>query len=340
METYQTLYYFPIGGISLEDPKNFSKNPYSYKVIDALLNYSSVVNLTTRKKGILDILSYLKADIFFFNWVEDLPWNRFGTLQALFFLIIILPLLKILKKKIVWTMHNKGSHKGKKYFNSLIQKKLLKNAKLIITHSSEGICYVSHTFGEKFTKNVKFIHHPIDNNLNKINIFFQKYDLLIWGAQFEYKGIYEFVKFVEQNKITKKILIAGTFPDPEYYNKVLSVKPANIIIENKFIKDDDLVNLFEISGYIVFTHTPNTVLSSGALMYSLSYGCQIIASSVGAFKDLADEGIIFNFKTFDDIFKIVNDGEKINRNFLSSFIETNSYNSFALRIINEVSSGH
>ena len=107
--------------------KTSMKNSYQDNFIRNLENNPiKIVNKQT-KYGIFDIIAHFnKTDIFYFNFIENLPQRRFGLLQSLFFLFILL-FIKIFRKKIVWVLHNKISHSEsfkivKKSFNDYYAK--------------------------------------------------------------------------------------------------------------------------------------------------------------------------------------------------------------------------
>jgi len=148
-----------------------SYNPYIDDTIASLEKYYRVINNENPSdKGIFDLLKYIfKIDYLFLNWIENLPERKAGRIQTLFFLAI-LPILKLLGVKIVWTMHNKLSHsKDHLFLKKLIFKGLLNNAEIILTHSSEGVAY-----GENIKKGcgqrIHYFPHPVKDRRNKINI--------------------------------------------------------------------------------------------------------------------------------------------------------------------------
>ena len=70
--------------------KTSMKNSYQDNFIRNLENNPiKIVNKQTNY-GVLDIITYFnKTDIFYFNFIENLP-RRFGLLQSLFFIYLII----------------------------------------------------------------------------------------------------------------------------------------------------------------------------------------------------------------------------------------------------------
>jgi len=79
------------------------------------------------------------------------------------------------------------------------------------------------------------------------------------------------------------------------------------------------------------------VLSSGVLMETLSYGGDVLAPHIGAFKDAADDNLIDTFETYDDLIPLLNrkqGAHTIERKVvLDKFIEENSWPQFARKLI-------
>lgn len=311
-------------------------NPYIDDLIESCGRFINFINYEQPSKiGIFDILRYIfKLDYIFFNWIEKLPENKAGKIQTIF-LIMIFPIFKILKIKIVWTMHNKLSHSLEhEYWKKVIFKKMLKYSDIILTHSSEGI-----TYGNEIVtgseKKIHFFHHPIkDKRLSKK--LTKENDLLVWGTISPYKGVDKFLEYIYQNKLDKKykILIVGKITSVEYQKKLDQYKSEKILIENKFIEDALLQELIAKSKHVLFTYSQASILSSGVLMDSLGYGANIIGPNTGAFADLAKEGIINTYTDFQEMFQIIdeqlNDLSKIIPEKRSNlFLEENSWNKFA-----------
>jgi beta-1,4-mannosyltransferase len=315
-----------------------SYNPYIDDTIASLEKYYRVINNENPSdKGIFDLLKYIfKIDYLFLNWIENLPERKAGRIQTRFFLAI-LPILKLLGVKIVWTMHNKLSHSEDHLFlKKLIFKGLLNNADIILTHSSEGVAY-----GENIKKGcgprIHYFPHPVKDRRNKINTD-KQFDILIWGTLSPYKGILEFLRLLfEKNYLNKyKILIIGKSTSQNYFNLLLQYSNDNINIKDDFIDDAVLKELISQSDIVLFTYAKSSILSSGALMDSIGFGGNVVGPDVGAFADLAKEGIINTYRESDDMFMIIDAVIAKKDNFgnssIDQFLQANSWNKFAENI--------
>jgi len=307
-------------------------NPYIYNFIKSLEDPIDFLNRSKpSESGIFDFLRYInKINLLFLNWPEEIPDKKAGLIQT-FLLWICIHYLKIRNVKIIYTLHNKKSHTNdKSLFKKALKKFIIRKADLILTHAKEGI-----EIAKKISKdpdvNVAFFYHPV---LSKIYIqpdLEKKYDILIWGTIEPYKGIDKFISFINEQKLFEiKILIAGKIKDESYKQKILHIKHDNIDIIDKFISDNELSQFISISKAILFTYTESSILSSGVLMDSLRFAPLIIGPDFGSFKDLSQEGLIYTYSDYNELFKLLTkiNGLKVNISLIEKFIKDNSWANF------------
>jgi len=313
-------------------------NPYIDDLIHSFGEYYTFVNLEKPSKtGIFDILKYItKLDYIIFHWIEKLPEMKGGFLQTIF-LFFLIPVLKLFRIKVIWTMHNKMSHSGKSpRLTKAIFKLMLRKSNLILTHSNEGI-----DFGDQLVSGsmhfTYYLPHPVkDRRLDRIPT--KEYDILIWGTISPYKGIDKFLDYLYNNNLEKKyrILIVGKVSNPEYDMQLQKYGNDSITIENRFIEDELLQNLISKSKLVLFTYSKASILSSGVLMDSLGYGANVIGPTVGAFADLSKDGIINNYYDHDDMIQKIDsqisEGGKVNKSALDNFLMENSWPKYAEKV--------
>lgn len=317
-------------------------NPYVNDVVKSFGKQFTFVNTgSPSKSGIFDLIKYLnKIDFVFLHWAEKLPEMQLGKLQSAF-LILMFPILRLRKIKVVWTMHNKlaHSHVGL-FYKKLLFKQLVKNTDFIITHSSEGIKY-----GEKLvpgsSRKIVYLPHPVKNRMSDLETE-KKYDILIWGMISPYKGIHNFLEFLKEKNLTAKykILIVGRVPDENYNSKLLSYTSDNIELRNQFLEDDELKALISQSKLVLFTYSKSSILSSGVLMDSLGYGAKILAPHVGAFADLQKINIVNTYTDFNDLPDLLDKKLKETNgtygSVLKEFVEKNSWDQFTTNVIDKL----
>ncbi len=316
-----------------------SSNPYLIDFVESLSSDINFINIShPTSNGILDAFKYLgKVEIVFFNWIEDLPDKKGGILQTIL-LLLLLFVLKIKKIQIFYTLHNKESHyPTNKRLKKLIKISILKYANYILCHSSAGLEVLNQY---KIPVN-KFLYLPHPFNAPPINRSVQEkeYDILIWGAIKPYKGIDSFLKYLESKGLLEryKTLIIGKISPKSYENELNKYKSSAIQIKNVFIEDNELNTLIDKSRIILFTYNESSILSSGALIYTLSRGATVIGPNTAAFHDFFEEELIEVFNDYDELVRKINiqlNALPKSQDKLNEFISRNSWKNFAVEIIN------
>lgn len=328
-------YIYPV---SARDKNLGLYNPYLDDFIESGNEYFEFVNKDhPSNSGIFNIGKYLfSIDYVFLNWIEKVPELKGGYLQS-YFILFLLRFSKMLGFKVIWTMHNKLAHSNEhQRMKTKIFKSLLKHSYKIITHSSEGIA-----FGEALVPGSKdkifYLPHPVKDR-RLLNIENKENDILIWGTIAPYKGVDKFLDYLFKQGFEGKysIKIIGKITDPTYAKKLDQYKSPNIQIQSAFIEDDELRQLIANSRVVLFTYSTSSILSSGVLMDSLGYGARILSPKVGAFADLAKEGVVENYNGFEELFGILDnmlsEAKKKEHPELETFLKNNSWKSFSMEL--------
>jgi len=316
-------------------------NPYIDNFIKYGKDYYLFQNVNNPSgSGIFNILKYLsKTDIIFFNWIEKLPELKGGFLQTCFLFVLLL-YCKISRIKIVWTLHNRIAHsKEHLFFKKMIFTVMIKNSDLIITHANDGKALVREYV--KQPKHVFYFPHPVVANLPQHAIQ-KEYDILIWGSLSPYKGIDQFLEFLYKKELQNKyqIRIVGKCFDEKYLTKLNTYTNQCILLEDKFIDNESLSQLMSRARLVLFTYNNDSVLSSGALAESVSYGALVVGPNKAAFKDLADLKYIYSFENFDlliDLIDHILSGEKaIPKERFDEFLKEFHWAEFAKKLNQEL----
>ena len=310
-------------------------NPYIRDLADSIAEFYVISNAgRPLRLGVFELFLFLfRADIFLFNWIENLSYRKFGNLQTAIFLFQLL-LIKLFGKKVAWTIHNKFGHR----VNSsvvLLNRILFKHSDFIICHSREGIEWYQNKFKTR-TGDYLFTPHPIKNRLTKKTPQ-KKYEILIWGTIAPFKGIDLFLKTLTENhqENNYRILIVGKCYDKEYDRKIRGYLNDQIEFVNEYLPFEELQNKILAAKIILFTYRGDSVLSSGALTDSLSLGANVIGPDNGAFREYAESGLVRTFKDYYELIETIIPGSletKPDREELRSFIENNSWRKFGERI--------
>jgi beta-1,4-mannosyltransferase len=330
----QSIYFYPM---SAKGSKG-KGNPYTRHLADVLSDHFRIVNRgDASSTGILNFVKYIPStDILFLNWIEDLPDKRFGYLQTILFFLII-RYLRWKKKSIFWVLHNKFSHYRKnRWIKSKLFRLLATSSTHIMTHSREGLEYIKN-YDKTRDHNIIFIHHPFI--IREIQQQTKKpYDILIWGTLLEYKGVDKFLSYLHSTGLERKynILVTGHIPSEPYRKTLYRFVTGNINIEDRFVDEKELFELISRSKIVLFTYRQESVLSSGALMDSLSAGAIVAGPDTGAFHDLSEEGLVITYSDFRDLLGKIDrilEGElSIDSEKLEYFIKGNSWEHLGIRL--------
>lgn len=312
-------------------------NPYLDNFMDVLgSTYEFLNRENPSNKGILDLLIYFrKIDTIFLNWIEDLPDKRGGVFQAFFFMAMVY-VLKMLKVKVIWVMHNKKSHyDSNKRLKGMLFRFVLRKSDLIITHAKEGLHYLEEYRVKNKEKGI-YYPHPLFQKSLKMKAD-PSIDIFIWGSIIPYKGIDQFLSYLHEHQLDKKyrIVVAGKVKPPEYEETIKKYCNEQIQLDNRFVPEEEVKAYMSDSKSVLFTYIGSSVLSSGALMDSLSYGLNVLAPHVGAFKDAKEEGLIETFNSLDDLVISLDDyliSSENKKELIKEFIRENDWIQFSKKV--------
>lgn len=285
-----------------------------------------VVNHQVTNKPFYDFFFNINADIFIFSWIESYAVTPMRMGKFIYVLSFIL-ILRLLNKKVVWIMHNKHPHSKATKTTDWAMRTLAKVSTHVITHAAEGVTHFECHLKGKRGKCV-FIPHPVYTDE-----FFESYplkwDYIIWGSISPRKGIVEFLNYVKGEKYftDKKILICGRCGDKHYAQQIEENCSENIEFINEFISDEQLKEYIGASASILFTYQESSILSSGALVYSLNFCKPIIGPNVGSFSDM--KGIVKCYDSFADIQNICIEP---NLQSVKSYIQNNTWKQFPQKV--------
>lgn len=301
------------------NPFQLNENKYVDIIVNAMnKNGIEVYSLKEVAKS-LKLLNEIK--IFHFNWYENL--NEKTVLATIFKYvekIIFIKVLKLLNKKIVWTMHNKVQHNAKVSFLSRsLLKFIAKNSDKIFIHSNESrdVLY-NYTKSDDIMKKLVYMEHPnyIDvypgttqDMRKQLDIKKEDLVLLFVGQVRPYKNIEVLIKaFEDLNYYNVKLIIAGK-PINEDYKLELHERlkdNKNIIPIFQFVDDDQLIELLNTSNIVVLPYDIESSLNSGTIFLSFSNNKTVISSCIGTIKDLEDEDFYFTYEYDTDLNHISN----------------------------------
>lgn len=318
-------------------PKNGKyANPYSSYYREALSDYFRIIDTRPIKGFLLPlqlVIAAFRADVYIFNWIENFPYRYFKYIQC-FLIILCFRIIKLRKKKLVWMFHNIHPHAETNKYSEHIMKYLFNNANLIIAHSKEASKYAQ----QKTTSKVLYKCHPIvpslDDKLMKNSK--KQYDVLIWGSILPYKGIAEFLSYLNSKHSQLSVYVAGKSKDEKLTKAIKSECNEYISFSNRFLDFQELKRLIINSKYVVFPYIGSSVSSSGALIDTIAMGGNPIGPNIGAFKDISEEGCCHVYNDYTELMAILESDIKISNQSVLAFIQTNNWKNFVKSVINEL----
>lgn len=282
----------------------------------------TVLNAFPRSET-LGLLLNLRAELFILHWVDLIPSKPMGFLQTFLFRLGVMA-ARLRGAKIMWVLHNKTAHDDKSHRPAELMRWISERADYVLTHSEEGVCFFCETYLNSSAKYI-YLPHPV-YEVDRLNLAARiEWDYIIWGSVTRRKNVLEFVRFAAtcEEFMDKRILICGYCADALLDSQIRESLPSFITYRNVFMSDEELGKQISASRTILFTYGGGSVLSSGALIYSLNFFKPIIGPRVGSFSDM--KGIVECYDKFDDIPSLI---LKDNTQEIQNYIENNSWKDF------------
>ncbi len=312
-------------------------NPYIFDFMEAMRNNGFVIANQPHKNPLVSLLTHpAKSDYYLFHWVENVPDYKYGGLQFLLLFVLMLR-IRICGGKVVWFFHNKESHARKhRRMKRVLYRMMLRCADLIVTHSKEGVRVIEEQYPHYVAKTL-FAHHPTKERFVTQSDSPEKQELLIWGAISPYKGVHHFVAYLQREKPELRVKIVGRCSDPILLQQITDSLPEGSTFENRVVSFDELPEMIRESAFVLIPYNSESVLSSGALMDSLSFGAKVIGPDAGSFRDYANEPElkVFTFTDFQEIPEIVkNHPQPVSEEGYRAFLHRHNWDAFA-RLLGE-----
>ncbi len=311
-------------------------NPYIQDMVRALAAQpdTEIANPPHRNPLISLLKKQYQGDVFILNWFESIPDFNHGILQS-FIAIAWLIGLKARGKKIVYVLHNKHPHNPRKRkLKSLLTTLAIRCADQIITHASDGVDVIRRRYPRKAGK-VHVLQHPAKDRIRLPQpVSTPAYDLLIWGHITEYKGVTEWMEYVKAHPDEHlRTCIVGSCSSDTLRYRIESIKSCDITFIYQKPSFEELHRYMEQCRFVLVPYHSSSILSSGILTDSLSFGVKVIGPDTGSFKDYAhDQRLkVYTFRTFSDIRPLIDahGDESISMTDYKNFLNENSWQAFA-----------
>jgi len=285
-------------------PSRNKNNKYIDLLVGSLRSDNSGIRVPDLKRDsifhILCLIVFgkksLSKNIIHIQWSTVLYGSRFvmkSMLMLFFNTIIIVMAKKILKIKIIWTVHNFFAHDYPHPILDRVGRKLLRYISDTIIVQQKSTLSI---YKKKYPlKNVKYIPHgnyidaygPIklrDQTFRR-SFGFKDDDLVLlsFGTIAPYKlnkNIISSVINLRKKFPHLKLLIVGKGNDEylEYLQKIAAGEDG-VVIKNLFVPDFEVPRYLSIADYSVFYYD-DSEMTSGEIILSLSYGIPVISRNI------------------------------------------------------------
>ena len=236
------------------------------------------------------------------NWFENLDDSSTASMWKSYFRkLVVLAAVKIWKKKLVWTMHNRLSHEKKsgKLSRALTQK-IVSQADVIVIHSAVSKEILRSQYP---TIRAKIVHIPHPDFVNVYGAIIpdkggnrsSKLKLLFIGAIKPYKNIELLIAMANQFSEEIHLTIAGNPNTEAYRSELLDLAQGskNISLDLKFIPDEELPSYIHATDLLILPYSLESSLNSGTVILAFSYGRTVICPRIGTIDDLnAGENVL------------------------------------------------
>jgi len=285
-------------------PQFFKINPYQQQLIDGL------ESLGVQVRGIDSEITFLPGavrqwhpEIVHLHWLHRFYHERDAVrslLKSIKFIIGLL-VLKLMGKKIVWTVHNLESHEASYPLSDRVCNYCVAQlADAIITHSKAAREKVEEKFNVKSLDKVFVVPHGnyitcYKNQISRqearkiLGIPESSVVFLFLGLVRPYKGVSELLQAVKElNSDEVYLIIAGKSRDNELVYKIHRGigDSENIKFVPKFIPDDEIQVYMNACDAVPLPY--RDFLTSGAVLLAISFGRACIAPRKGFIGEVLD----------------------------------------------------
>jgi glycosyltransferase involved in cell wall biosynthesis len=196
-------------------------------------------------------------------------------------------IIKILKKPLVYTLHDPNHHLGTPLYMKISERLIRKLSDAIVVLSKAG----REQLIQEGLSSEKVFHIP-----HGTYIFFRKWQqqieqekmILFFGRIEPYKGLdnlLDAMPTVFEALPEWKLVIAGSGDISPYRERI---NDPRIEIINKYIPDEEVARLMQRAGLVVLPYIEAT--QSGVILVAYAFARPVIATDVGSLKEMVLDG--------------------------------------------------
>lgn len=228
------------------------------------------------------------------NWFENVDDSDFFTaLRSFFRKLTALTTIKLMRKPLVWTMHNRSSHENRlSFFSRALSHLLMRSADRIIIHSHDSIPLLAKQH-PKFAQKAVYLPHPnfigvYGRALPNKSLQSPLLKLLFIGAIKPYKNIELLIQLANKYAKEMSLVIAGKPVTTDYKRKLEALSKGNkqVSMHLRFIQDQEFPAFLSSADALVLPYDIKSSLNSGTVLLGFSYQKTVICPMIGTISDL------------------------------------------------------
>ena len=278
---------------------HFEENPYQINLINELLRQDIHVTTCNRLRHV-PLFGKESPDAIHLHWLPAFRADVGGCLK-LFAFCFGLTLARLLRKKVVWTVHNLYSHEGSwRWGEKKLIRQVIDAAAAVIVHSPMAVELLNRDFPPNGQSKIVVIPHghylesypnaiARDDARARLGISEGEMVYLFLGLLRPYKGVEDLINaFKRLDRDHTKLLIAGKPIDAGTVH-ILRDHIGNdnrIVLRPGYVANDELQVYFNASDAVVYPY--KDVLTSGSLVLGMSFAKACIAPRIGCIPDYVD----------------------------------------------------
>lgn len=293
-------------------PEPSKINAY-YKILRQYCEQNDISYTGTRSLSLFRVLRESSGcKLIHINWTARVEKNYLSIIK---FCMIVL-ILRLLSKKIIWTIHNYYPHEDQNYKKSDFFKHLLKLiVHKIYTHSSSLTELVKKQLGEDSI--VETIFHPTFETVHPLHTTMtlkdiskdnaNKIKILFFGYIRKYKGLQNIIKYFAHDSANHhlKLVVTGSI---EFYwensqekEQLIGALEREKYIETNlyFIEDENVAAHILTSDLLIIPY--DRYDTSGVAMLAITFGKTAIIKESLFTKAFDDRQPFITYKTDDEL---------------------------------------
>lgn len=281
---YQELLYKPLRKLGLT--VTYLEGPTKSHTLNLLL-----------QPAMLIIYRMLGYELLHLHWTYpfQLPWfGRIGKLLMEIYFMLFLVEVKLLRLRLVWTVHNVLPHRPIMLHDAAMRRILAKFADAKIVHSAstiEDMSLLSLNLSNVFVVPHGNYSDVYPNNITsikaraKLGIKDDEQVILFFGLIQPYKGLDDLlVAFKKLKMKNTRLLIIGKCMDDKLCKQIIQAqKDFKINFYNNYVPNKDVATYFNAANIVCLPF--KSITTSGSALLALTFGRPLVAPRVGSIKD-------------------------------------------------------